>query len=159
MNKKIGSNIDPINNYDDQINTFNSCYIHNGHIINLKIKKSNLGELIEQLDTFSHLEILDLYKMQIHSFPISITKLKKLEILELQNNNISQIPRGMINLKNLRILNISFNPLKKIEISIDFLKQLDNFLINEYQIKIFKKSFCADNSFWRFFYNIRFASA
>ena len=141
MNKKIGSNIDPINNYDDQINTFNSCYIHNGHIINLKIKKSNLGELIEQLDTFSHLEILDLYKMQIHSFPISITKLKNLLILNLNNNNISQIPRGMLKLKELSHLDISFNPLKKIEISVDFLNQLDNFFIDNSQLKIFKNTF------------------
>lgn len=141
MNKKIGSNIDPINNYDDQLDTSNSCYIRNGHVINLNIEKSNLGELIEQLDTFSHLEILELYKMQIHSFPISITKLKKLEILVLPNNNISQIPRGMINLKRLRNFNISFNPLKKIEISVDFLKELDNFFIDKYQIKLFKNTF------------------
>ncbi len=141
MNEKLSYNIEPINDYDIQLTTSNSCYVSNGHIINLYIKKSNLGELIEQLDTFNHLEILELHKMQINSFPISITKLKKLELLMLPNNNIRQIPKGILDLKKLRSLNISYNPLEKIEITVEFLKKLDDFFIDKHQIKVFKNAF------------------
>jgi len=141
INKQIGYTIDPMKDFDEQLNTYNSCYIHSGHIVNLNIEKSNLGELIEKLDAFSHLEMLDLFDMQIHSFPLSVTKLKNLEILHLQDNHINQIPQSLLNLKSLRIFDISFNPLEKIDIDIDFLQQLENFIIDKNQIETFKNTF------------------
>ena len=141
INGKIGQKIKPVSDLDDFPGESNSCYIENGHILWLNLKKCDLGELIEELDVLAKLTVLSLSEMQINSFPKSITKLKNLGILSIDKNNIKILPKDIMNLNKLHQLDISHNPLEKIEIDEDYLRKLDDITINESQFNSFKNLF------------------
>lgn len=68
---------------------------------------TNLPEQIENKETLSKVETLELMNNHIYKLPKSLIWCKKLRILDLSNNCISKINKGLKEAKNLHYLNLS----------------------------------------------------
>lgn len=144
INNAIDVKIMAYSNFDEQLDYSNSCFIENGHVINLHIEDledNNLEILLNKLDIFQELESLILRNIKLKIFHKSILKLTGLFQLTISGNNIAFIPSEISRMQKLRNLDISYNPIEKFDINTEFLKQLHFFLIDKNQISILKKVF------------------
>lgn len=80
----------------------------------LRICKSSLAVIPEDLDKLVNLMNLVCQSNKLDIFPKSVGLLTKLTLLDLSDNNLTELPSEIDNLQNLASLIVSYNKLKQI---------------------------------------------
>ncbi len=78
---------------------------------------------------------LDLSRLELIEFPISILKLNSLEVLNIGSNLLEEIPRGINKLKTLKKLLLSYNKLRYLPNSICSMENLEQLWLDGNKIR------------------------
>lgn len=92
-------------------------------LVGLKVNKTEMDSLPEELGLLSHLQELSLQWNQLKTVPSGLGRLQNLKILDLADNQITHLPKSLGQLSPLEVLWLGENQLNEVP---EFISQLSN---------------------------------
>lgn len=118
LENQINEAFEIVDYIDENSNFENLIVITNHRVKGLRIHKSSINQLPNEVTNLVKLEKLILYNNKIVSLPENIGNLVSLEVLDVEFNQLTQLPHSIYNLHCLERLNLGENEIFSISESI-----------------------------------------